>query len=70
MVPLITMVLLWMKIYESGSGEAGVRTGFTQSGTEDVEEAQRVVKYSSLSSYILKLPSLLTQVFKKNNKAQ
>ena len=52
---------------ESGSGEAGVITGFTQSGTEEV---QRVVKYSSLSSYMLKPPSLPTQGFNKNNKAQ
>ena len=35
---------------ESGSGEADVRTGVTQSGTEEVEEVQRVVKYSSLLS--------------------
>ena len=33
---------------ESGSGEAGARTGVTQSGTEKVEEVQRVVKYSSI----------------------
>ena len=31
---------------------------------------QRVVKYSSLSSYMLKPPSLLTQGFNKNKKAQ
>ena len=31
---------------------------------------QRVVKSSSLSSYIMKPPSLLTQVFNKNKKAQ
>ena len=43
---------------------------FTQSGTEEGEEVQRVVKYSSLSSYMLKPPSLLTQVFNKNKKSQ
>ena len=32
----------------SGSGQAGVKTGVTQSGTEEVEEVQLVVKYSSL----------------------
>ena len=31
---------------------------------------QRVVKYSSLSSYMLKPPSLLLQGFNKNNKSQ
>ena len=31
---------------------------------------QRVVKYSSLSSYMLKPPSLLTQGFNNNKKAQ
>ena len=55
---------------ESGSVEAGARTDGTQSGTEEVEEVQRIVKPSSLSSYILKPYSLLTQVFNNNNKAQ
>ena len=32
----------------SGSGQAGVKTGVTKSGTEEVEEVQLVVKYSSL----------------------
>ena len=45
--------------YESGSGEVGVRTGVTQSGIEEVEYVQRVVKSSSLLSYMLKPPSLL-----------
>ena len=54
----------------SGSGEAGMRTGVTQSVTEEVEEVQQVLKYSSLSSNMLKPPSLLTQVFDKNKKAQ
>ena len=40
--------------------EADVRTCVTQSGTEKVEEVQQVVKYSSLSSYLLKPHSLLT----------
>ena len=31
---------------------------------------QRVLKYSYILSYMLKLPSLLTQVFNKNKKAQ
>ena len=30
---------------DSGFGEAGVRTGVTKSETEEVEEAQQVVKY-------------------------
>ena len=54
---------------ESGSGEAGVRTGVTQSGIEEAGEVQRVVKYYSLLSYILKPPSLLTRGFNKNKKA-
>ena len=56
--------------YESGSGEVGVRTGVTQSGIEEVEYVQRVVKSSSLLSYMLKPPSLLTHVFNKNKKSQ
>ena len=56
--------------YESGLVEAGVRTNVTQSGTEEVEGVQRVVKYSSLSSYILKLPYFLTQGVNKNNKSR
>ena len=39
--------------------EVGVRICVTQSGIEEVEEVQQVVKYSSLSSYMLKTPSLL-----------
>ena len=50
--------------------EAGGRRGFTQSGIEEVEELQRVVKYSSLLSYMFKLSFLLTQGFNKNKKAQ
>ena len=45
---------------ESGSGEAGMRTGVTESGTEEVEEVQQVVKYSSISYHMLKPNSLLT----------
>ena len=48
----------------------GASTGVTKSGTADVEEVQQVVKYSSLLTYMLKPTSLLTQVFKKKNKAQ
>ena len=55
---------------ESGLGEVGVITVVTQAVTEDVEEMQRVVKYSSISSYLLKPISLLTQGFNTNNKAQ
>ena len=47
-----------------------MRNGVTQSGTQEVEEVQRVVKYYSLLSYMLKPPSLITQVFNKNKKAQ
>ena len=45
---------------ESGLGEAGVRTGVTQSGPEKLEEIQQVLKYSSFLSYMLKPTSLLT----------
>ena len=48
----------------------GTITGVTQSGTEEVEGVQRVVKYSSISYFMLKPPYLLTQGFNKNNKAQ
>ena len=54
----------------SGSGEGGMITGVTQSVTEEAEEVQRFVKYSSLLSYILKPTSLLTQVFNNNKKSQ
>ena len=47
-----------------------MRTGVTQSGTEEVEEVQRVVKYSSLSSFRPKTPYLITQGFNKNKKTQ
>ena len=43
---------------ESGLEEAGVSTGVTEVGTKDVEEVQQAVKYLSLSSYVLKPPSL------------
>ena len=45
---------------ESGLEEAGVSTGVTEVGTKDVEEVQQAVKYLSLSSYVLRPPSLLT----------
>ena len=54
----------------SGLGEAGVIIGVTQSGTEEVEDVQRVMKYSSLSSYMLKPTYLLTQGFNENKKAE
>ena len=44
--------------------------GVTQSGTEEVEEVQRVVKYSSLFPFMLKPSYLLTQGFNKNKKAK
>ena len=47
-----------------------MRTGVPQPGIEYVEEVQRVVKYYSLSSYMLKPPFLLTQGFNKNKKSQ
>ena len=43
----------------SGYGEAGGRTGVIKSGIEEVEWVQQAVKYSSLSSYMIKPPSLL-----------
>ena len=55
---------------ESCSREAGARTGVTEVFKKDTEEVQWAVKYSSLSSYMLKTPSLPTQGFKENNKAQ
>ena len=55
---------------DSESGEAGVRTGVTQLGIEEVEEVQRIVRYSSLLSYMLKNTSSITQGFNKNKKAQ
>ena len=45
-------------------------TGVTQSGAEEVEEVHKAVKCYYLLSYMLKPPSLLTQGFKKNKKAQ
>ena len=56
--------------YQSGLVEAGVRTCVTQSGTEQVEQVQQDVKSFSISSYMLKTPSLLAQGFNKNKKAQ
>ena len=47
-----------------GLGEAGARTGVIEVGTKEVEEVQQHVKYSSLSSYMFKPPSLLAPVFK------
>ena len=55
---------------ESGSGEADVRTGVTQSGTEEVEYMQRVMKSSSIFSYMLKPPYLITQGFNRNKNSQ
>ena len=55
---------------QSGLGKSGVSTVVTEVEKKYVEEVQQVVKYSSLSSYILKTPSLLIQGLKKNNKSQ
>ena len=55
---------------ESCLVEAGVSTGVTEVGKKEVEEVHKAVKYSSLFSYMLKTPSLITQGFKKNKKAQ
>ena len=55
---------------ESGSGEASLRTGFTQLGTEDVEEVYWVMKYSFLLSFMFKPPFLITQRINNNNKSQ
>ena len=41
----------------------------TEVVTKDVEEVQQAVKYSSLSSYMLKPLSLFPQGFKYNQKA-
>ena len=48
--------------------EMGVRKIVTEEVTKEVEEVQRDVKYSSISSYISKRPYFLTQLFKDNNK--
>ena len=50
--------------------DAVASTGVTEIVTKEVEEVNQDVKYSSILSYILKPPYLLTQVFKENNKAQ
>ena len=54
---------------ESVLGQAGVIIGVTQSVTYNVEKVQQVMKYYSLSSYMLKPPSLLIHGFNKNKKA-
>ena len=56
--------------YDSGSGEFCMSTCVTEVVTKYLEEMHQSVKSSPLSSYILKPPSLLTQVFKENNKSQ
>ena len=56
--------------YERCLVEAGVSTGVTEVGKKEVEEVHKAVKYSSLFSYMLKTPSLITQGLKKNKKAQ
>ena len=48
----------------SGLVETGVSTGVTELGEKWLEEMQQAVKYSSLSSYMLKPTSLLTHGFK------
>ena len=48
----------------------GVITGVTESTTKEVEKLQQALKSMSLLSYILKPHSLLTQIFKDNNKSQ
>ena len=55
---------------ESGLGEAILRTGVIQSGTEEVKEVQQVVKYSSRLSYMFKPPSIITQGISINKKSQ
>ena len=56
--------------YGSSLVEAGVITGVTELGTKEAEEVHQAVKYSSISSCMLKPPSLLTQGFKENKKSQ
>ena len=46
---------------ESGLGEAGVIIVVAEVVTKEVEEVHQAVKYTSLSSFILKPPYLLTQ---------
>ena len=50
--------------------ESGGNTGFTEVGTKYVGDVQQAVKYSSISSYMLKLTSLPILGFKDNNNAQ
>ena len=48
----------------------GVSTGVTKVGGKDAGEAQKAVKYSSVLSFMLKPPSLITQGFEDINKTQ
>ena len=54
---------------ESGLRLPGVSTGVTEVGKKYLEGVQQAVKYSSLSSYMLKPLSLFPQGFKYNQKA-
>ena len=52
------------------SVDAGVSTGVTEVVPKQVEGVQQAVNYSSLLSHMFKYPSLITQGFKQNIKAQ
>ena len=49
---------------------AVVSTVVTEVGTKEVEEVQQDVKSPSFSYFMLKTTSLLTQVFKDDNKTR
>ena len=71
MVPLMMMVLFQMKrIIVVWGGGAGVITGVNGVVTKDVEEVQQAVKFSSLSYFMLKSPSLLAQVSRYDKRSQ
>ena len=54
--------------YERSSIEAGVSTGMTELVTKEVEEVEQAVKHSSISYFMFKPSSLLTQGIKYNKK--
>ena len=55
---------------ESSLGYVGLSTGVTWVGKKEVEEVHQAVKYSSISYYMLKHPSLIIQGFEWNNNSQ
>ena len=54
---------------DGGLLQEGESTVLNEVEKTEVEDLQKSVIYSSLSSYMLKPPSVLTQGFKENNKS-